>query len=142
MNKFLLENQICFKMHAISRLLTSHYRPLLDKLDITYPQYLVMLVLWEEEALSVKELGEQLYLDSGTLTPLLKRMESKGILERKRSEVDERSLIVRLTDSGMNMKVEAECIPDEIVKSLDMNKEEYDFLKSRLNEILNKLNQK
>ncbi|UII25046.1 MarR family transcriptional regulator [Fulvivirga maritima] len=142
MNKFLLENQLCFKMHAISRMLTSHYRPLLEKLELTYPQYLVMLVLWEEEALSVKELGEQLFLDSGTLTPLLKRMEKKGILIRKRSEEDERSLIVRLTEAGKQMKVDAECIPDEIVKALDMNMEEYGFLKTKLNEMLNKLNQK
>jgi MarR family transcriptional regulator, organic hydroperoxide resistance regulator len=95
MEKLSLKNQMCFKFYALSRHITSVYKPLLDELGITYPQYLVMLVLWERECISVKDIGQHLMLDSGTLTPLLKRLEQKGLLTRKRSAGDERVVEVR-----------------------------------------------
>ena len=91
MDKLCLENQMCFKLYALSRQFTARYRPVLEKLDMTYPQYLVMLVLWKEKSITVKELGNRLYLDSGTLTPLLKRLEQKGLLSRQRDAADERN---------------------------------------------------
>lgn len=95
-----LENQLCFLLYASSREMTKRYKPLLDKLNVTYPQYLALLLLWEHEELNVKRMGELLYLDSGTLTPMLKRMEQHGIIMRKRSAEDERSVTIRLTDEG------------------------------------------
>lgn len=99
-NKMKLENQICFSLYATTREMTKLYRPLLAELNITYPQYLVLLALWETSPLSVKELGERLYLDSGTLTPMLKRMEKEHLIERYRSKEDERRVLVGLTDKG------------------------------------------
>ena len=106
-----LENQICFPIYAASRLLTRAYKPYLDKLNITYPQYLILLVLWEHTQLSVKEIGEKLYLDSGTLTPLLKRMEKADLVKRERSHEDERRLLVTITEKGQLLKEEALTIP-------------------------------
>lgn len=116
-----LENQVCFPLYAASRLVTRMYQPLLEALDITYPQYLILLVLWEEDHQPVKVIGEKLLLESNTLTPLLKRMESKGILRRKRSDADERIVLINLTDSGRAMKEEALCIPGELVKEMPDN---------------------
>jgi len=89
-NVLCLENQVCFSLYSAANAMVRAYRPMLDKLDLTYPQYLVMLVLWQEQGISVKTLGDKLFLDSGTLTPLLKRLESKGLVSRGRSEQDER----------------------------------------------------
>ncbi|EMO61170.1 MarR family protein [Leptospira borgpetersenii serovar Pomona str. 200901868] len=97
-----LENQICFPLYACSRALTSLYRPILDQLGLTYPQYLVLLVLWRGDGCSVKEIGRKLYLDSGTLTPLLKRLEDSELVVRKRSEKDERSVRIFLSLKGKN----------------------------------------
>lgn len=97
-----LENQICFKIYTAEREITKLYRDLLEDLDVTYPQYLVLLVLWEKNSITVKELGQKLFLDSGTLTPMLKRMEGNRLLERKRSLEDERSVIISLTKKGKN----------------------------------------
>src|SRR5579875_3340210 len=99
-----LENQLCFTVYACSREIIRMYRPMLDKLGITYPQYLVLLVLWEMDELTVSQLGERLYLDSGTLTPLLKRMESMGLITRRRSETDERKVYIYLTEQGQDLK--------------------------------------
>ena len=99
-----LKNQLCFPLYACSRETIKNYKPLLDKLDLTYTQYITMLVLWEHERLTVKELGAELYLDSGTLTPLLKKLEEKGLINRNRSTLDERNLIVTLTPAGNAMK--------------------------------------
>src|SRR6218665_1674608 len=104
MDNLCLENQLCFKLYAISRQVTNRYRPVLDALDITYPQYLVMLVLWEEKSITVKELGFRLYLDSGTLTPLLKRLEQKKFLSRQRDAADERSVIIALSAEGKKLQ--------------------------------------
>ena len=106
-----LENQLCFPLYACAREVIKRYKPFLDRIDLTYTQYIAMMVLWEKDSVSVKELGEALYLDSGTLTPLLKKMESKGLITRRRSEEDERSLIVRLTDAGRALREEALEVP-------------------------------
>ena len=99
-----IENQLCFPLYAASRSIIRRYKPFLDELDLTYTQYITMLVLWEHERLTVKELGAELYLDSGTLTPLLKKLEEKGLINRNRSTLDERNLIVTLTPAGIAMK--------------------------------------
>ncbi len=106
-----LDKQICFALHAASRATVAAYRPLLEPLGLTYPQYLVMLVLWEGDGLSVKALGERLFLDSGTLTPLLKRLELAGLLVRARSSDDERVVEVRLTSRGRALRRRAETVP-------------------------------
>lgn len=107
-----LENQICFKIYTAEREITKLYRDLLQEMNVTYPQYLVLLLLWEKHSLLVKELGKRLFLDSGTLTPMLKRMEKNGLVERKRSAEDERSVVISLTEKGDALKEKAECIPE------------------------------
>ena len=109
-----LENQLCFPLYACSKEITRRYKPFLSKLDLTYTQYITMMVLWENRELSVKELGDKLFLDSGTLTPLLKKLESKGYLTRNRSVKDERNLIIKITDKGMALREEALAVPQEI----------------------------
>ena len=106
-----LENQLCFPLYACSKEVVRRYTPHLDKLDLTYTQYLVMMALWEYGELSVGELGERLFLDSGTLTPMLKKMEDKGYVSRVRSSVDERRVNVRLTEAGEKLKEEAREVP-------------------------------
>ncbi len=106
-----LEKQLCFSLYSASHRLVRSYRLLLEPLDLTYPQYLAMLVLWQQPQLNVKELGEKLHLDSGTLTPLLKRLESKGLVSRTRSQQDERVVQIRLTESGKMLKTQASHIP-------------------------------
>lgn len=135
----LLENQICFKIYTAEREITKLYRSLLEEIGVTYPQYLALLVLWEEKTISVKELGRKLFLDSGTLTPMLKRMEANGLVERKRSSEDERSVIISLTDKGMEMKEKAECVPTRLLERLDMDGDELLKLDQTLTTILNKL---
>ncbi|MFD1552890.1 MarR family transcriptional regulator [Putridiphycobacter roseus] len=112
-----LENQLCFPLYAASRLTTKIYAPYLKALDITYPQYLVLLILWQHQIQSVSEIGEQLLLESNTLTPLLKRLEAKKIIVRKRSKTDERTVMVSLTPSGEKMKEKAQTIPTQIMGS-------------------------
>ena len=109
-----LENQLCFPLYACSREIIKQYKPFLDEIDLTYTQYIAMMVLWEKESVTVKELGEALYLDSGTLTPLLKKMEAKGLITRRRSEADERSLIVTLTEAGDRLKDRAVQVPNRM----------------------------
>lgn len=111
----LLDNQLCFALYSASLAMTKLYKPLLDALDLTYPQYLVMLVLWERDKLSVSALGERLSLDSGTLTPLLKRMEQAGFLVRQRSTEDERRVQVSLTAQGKQLKARADSVPACVV---------------------------
>jgi DNA-binding MarR family transcriptional regulator len=106
-----LESQLCFALHAASRAMTAAYQPLLEELGITYPQYLVLLVLWEEDGARVSRLGERLHLDSGTLTPLLKRVEAHGLVERRRSAEDERAVEVFLTTTGKRLKKRALDVP-------------------------------
>ena len=106
-----LDNQLCFALYSTSQAMTQMYKPLLEALDLTYPQYLVMLVLWEHDGPTVSALGERLYLDSGTLTPLLKRLEAKGVLLRQRAVEDERRVEIRLTAHGRQLKTRAAKIP-------------------------------
>ena len=119
-----LENQLCFPLYAAARATIRLYKPLLDKLDLTYTQYITMMVLWERKSLTAKELGDILFLDSGTLTPLLKKMEAKGYLTRKRSSVDERSLVVTVTDAGMALREEALSVPVAMADCLTLPREE------------------
>ncbi len=114
-----LSNQLCFPVYAASRLITREYQPYLDKMGITYPQYLVLLVLWEREGVSVNEIAQKLLLNTNTVTPLLKRMELQGIISRNRSESDERKVIVNLTAKGRAMKIEASTIPGNLTATLN-----------------------
>ncbi len=120
----LLDSQLCFPLYACAREVVKRYRPLLDEIGLTYTQYIAMMVLWEKESVTVKELGEALYLDSGTLTPLLKKMEAKGLITRRRSEQDERSLIVRLTEEGMAMRERALSVPYQMASCVHLEPEE------------------
>ncbi len=119
-----LENQLCFPLYACSREVIKRYKPCLDELDLTYTQYIAMLVLWEKKSVTVKELGNALFLDSGTLTPLLKKMEAKGLLSRRRSSDDERSLIVTLTEEGEAMRDRAVEVPYQMAKCVNLAPEE------------------
>ncbi|PKM51386.1 MAG: MarR family transcriptional regulator [Firmicutes bacterium HGW-Firmicutes-7] len=134
-----LDNQLCFTLYACSREIIKLYKPYLSKLDLTYTQYITLLVIWEKNAISVKELGDQLYLDSGTLTPVLKKLEAKQIIVRKRSELDERIMIVTLTESGINLKNRAVEIPNQIFCETQLNIEEAVLLKDSLAKLLNKI---
>ncbi|MFD4553596.1 MarR family winged helix-turn-helix transcriptional regulator [Streptomyces sp. NPDC058469] len=107
----LLDDQLCFALYAASRAVTARYRPLLEELGLTYPQYLVMLVLWEQDSISVRDLGTALQLESSTLSPLLKRLEANGLLRRERRRDDERSVAIRLTDTGERMREQAAAVP-------------------------------
>ncbi|AGH37434.1 Transcriptional regulator, MarR [Bibersteinia trehalosi USDA-ARS-USMARC-188] len=119
-----LSNQLCFPLYAVSKEITRCYTPFLDKLDLTYPQYLAMLVLWENDAISVNQIGARLYLDSGTLTPLLKRLQAKGLVERTRSQTDERSVIIRLTEQGKALEAQAAQVPAQMANMLNLSEEE------------------
>lgn len=134
-----LSNQVCFPLYAATRQITKLYRPLLEKLGVTYPQYLVLLVLFEEETVTVKELGEKLYLDSGTLTPMLKRMEEHGLVERRRSSVDERVVDVSLTNKGRAIEKQAEKIPVKFSKEILLEQDEFEELKRLLTKILDQV---
>ena len=136
-NALKLENQLCFPLYACAKEVVKRYKPFLDKLDLTYTQYITMMVLWDKKEINVKELGECLYLDSGTLTPLLKKLEAKGYLKRQRSKDDERNLIVSLTDKGNSLKKEAVNVPLEVGKCVVLNKEESMQLYSLLYKLLN-----
>ncbi|MBQ6795656.1 MAG: MarR family transcriptional regulator [Clostridia bacterium] len=133
-----IENQLCFPLYAASREVVKSYKPFLDKIDLTYTQYIVMMVMWEKKSLNVKELGECLYLDSGTLTPLLKKLEAKGLVARVRSETDERNLIVSITDIGEALKDKAVSIPKEMARCSNLSVEEAQQLYSILYKILGK----
>lgn len=119
-----LKHQLCFPLYACSRETIKQYKPFLDQLGLTYTQYITMLVLWEHERMTVKELGTELYLDSGTLTPLLKKLEEKGLINRNRSTLDERNLIVTLTPAGVAMKDSALPIPGNMAKLVNLTQEE------------------
>ena len=134
-----LDQQICFPLYVLSKEVTGLYRPLLEELNLTYPQYLVMMVLWENDGLGVCDIGKKLFLDSGTLTPLLKRLESKGFINRKRNSGDERVVQRFLTDSGRELKQKACSVPDQLLDKVNMKIEELQELKTSINEILNNI---
>ena len=119
-----LANQLCFPLYACSRETIKLYKPFLNELDLTYTQYITMLVLWEERSVNVKQLGKRLYLDSGTLTPLLKKLESKGLITRVRSALDERNLIVSITPKGEQLREQALHVPLELAKCVPLTSEE------------------
>ncbi|MFD6948693.1 MarR family transcriptional regulator [Nocardiopsis sp. TSRI0078] len=119
-NPLALDNQLCFSLYAASRALTGLYRELLGELGLTYPQYLVMLVLWERGTLTVKELSHALHLDSGTLSPLLRRLEGAGLLTRERSATDERVVEVSATRRGEELRARAEGVPDRVLCAADL----------------------
>jgi DNA-binding MarR family transcriptional regulator len=128
----LLDQQLCFALYSASLAMTKLYRPMLDTLGLTYPQYLVMLVLWERDGISVGELGERLHLDSGTLTPLLKRLELQGRLTRTRSGSDERRVDVHLSDDGRALRDQARAIPPRIFEGAGCTPDELGSLTRRL----------
>lgn len=119
-----LENQLCFPLYAASREVIKHYHPYLTELGLTYTQYIAMMVLWADRKISVKELGQKLFLDSGTLTPVLKSLEEKGYVSRRRSSEDERVLIVEITDEGDALKEQAVSIPEKIAGCVKLDTEE------------------
>lgn len=134
-----LDNQLCFPLYVIAKEMTGLYRPFLDELDITYPQYLVMMILWEHDGLPVNSIGEKLYLDSGTLTPLLKRLEAKGFISRKRKKEDERVVEVFITKSGKDLQQKACEIPGKLLRKIDAAPEDWIALKESVQKILNKI---
>jgi MarR family transcriptional regulator, organic hydroperoxide resistance regulator len=145
MDQLKLNNQICFPVYAASRLIIREYQPHLDKLGITYPQYLVMLVLWENDGMPVNDIAHKLILNTNTVTPLLKRMETLGLVSRIRSEEDERKVIVRLTAKGSKMKAEAAHIPFSLMADIspdELKMEELVAMKNKLEEWIEFLKRK
>ena len=134
-----LENQLCFPLYACAKEIVKAYKPYLDELDLTYTQYITMMVMWEHKELRVKEVGKYLYLDSSTLTPLLKRLEEKGYVARHRSTEDERDLIVTVTDEGMALRERALSVPAKLAACVDLEPEKAQILYGILYEILEKL---
>ena len=134
-----LENQLCFPLYACSKEVIKRYKPMLDKLDLTYTQYITMMVLWEHGSINVKTLGDMLFLDSGTLTPLLKKLESKGYITRNRDTNDERNLLISITDDGKKLKDKAKNVPTEISKCIRLTNEEAIELYRLLYKVLGKI---
>jgi DNA-binding MarR family transcriptional regulator len=135
-NLLKLENQVCFALAVASRSVNAVYRPLLEPLGLTHPQYLVMLALWDRSPRSVKDLGTTLQLEPATLSPLLKRLEAIGYVRRRRSETDERVLEITLTDAGVALRARAETIPPRIVERLGMQLDELERLRESLNQVI------
>ena len=131
-----LKSQLCFPLYACSKEIIRKYKPFLDKFDLTYTQYITMMALWENESMNVRELGLVLFLDSGTLTPVLKKLESKGYLERKRSKEDERNLIVTVTEKGWKLREEALSIPESLSSCVNLEPEEASELYRLLYKVL------
>ena len=131
-----IENQICFPLYACAKEVTRRYKPLLDKLDLTYTQYIVMMVMWEYKKMNVKELGEKVYLDSGTLTPLLLKLEAKGYISRTKDKDDARNLILEVTKKGLDLRRKATQVPQEMSKCVKLSLEEAQVLYKTLYKIL------
>ena len=131
-----LGNQLCFPLYACSKEIIRKYKPYLDEIDLTYTQYITMMVLWEQKTLNVKTLGEQLYLDSGTLTPVLKKLESKGYITRERSNEDERNLVVSITQEGEELRDKALSIPPAMGSCVKLSPEESKLLYNLLYKII------
>ena len=134
-----LENQLCFPLYVCAKEVVRAYKPYLDELDITYTQYITMMVMWEYKELRVKEIGEHLYLDSGTLTSVLKKLEEKGFVTRKRSEKDERDLIVTITDKGTALKEKAVHVPEKLGACVELDPQKAKALYDTLYEVIGKL---
>ena len=131
-----LRNQLCFPLYAVANKIIRSYKPFLDKLDLTYTQYIAMMVLWEEENINEKKLGERLYLKTNTLTPLLKKLEEKGYVRMNRNHADERNLVISLTEKGNALKDEAVDVPMSIAQTVHLEPEEAMYLYSILYKIL------
>ncbi len=136
-----LENQICFPLYACSKEIIKRYKPFLDALDLTYTQYITMMVLWEKIEMNVKELGKYLFLDSGTLTPVLKKLESKGYISRTRMKTDERNVILRITNSGLALREQAVQIPAKMSRCIKMEPQEAMQLYSLLHKVMSSLSE-
>lgn len=134
-----LGNQLCFPFYVIAKEITAMYRPYLEELDITYSQYLVMMVLWEYERLTVNQIGDKLYLDSGTLTPLLKRLEGKDYLVRHRKREDERVVEVFLTEKGIQLQNKACLIPGKLQEKLNLSETDLSVMKETVTKLLHKI---
>ncbi len=137
-----LGNQLCFPLYVIAKEITGLYRPLLEELDITYPQYLVMMVLWEHQRLTVNQIGEKLFLDSGTITPMLKRLEAKSYIVRQRKIEDERVVEISLTDEGERLQDKACLIPEKMNDRLNLSETDVQELKQAISKLLDKINKK
>lgn len=133
-----LEQQVCFPIYTLSKEIVSMCRPYLDALDISYPQYLVLMVLWEAEQATVSMICDKLYLDTGTITPMLKRMEAKELVARTRQKEDERVVLITLTKKGKDLKKKAAHIPHKLLEDIDLSREELIFLRSITTKILKK----
>ena len=134
-----LDNQVCFALYSASLAMTKLYKPLLDRIGLTYPQYLVMLVLWEQDGVTVSELGERLFLDSGTLTPLLKRLEAQGQIARLRDVQDERRVRITITAEGRALRDQAEAIPQCVLQSSQCSIAELTALTTELKQLRDRL---
>lgn len=135
-DSLLLQNQLCFPLYACAKEIVRRYKPFLDEIDLTYTQYIAMMVLWEEKSVNVKELGEKLFLDSGTLTPLLKILEKKQYVKRERSQTDERVVNITITEKGLSLREKAVSIPAQMSDCVKITKEEAQTLYSLLYKIL------
>ncbi len=133
-----LKNQLCFPLYAVSNLITRKYKPMLDELDLTYTQYIVMMVLWEEKRVNEKLLCEALYLKSNTVTPLLKKLEDKGYIKKEKDKGDERNLVITLTKAGEDLQDKALCVPETIAKEFHLTTDEAATLYSILYKMLEK----
>ncbi len=138
-NNLLLDQQLCFALYSANLALHKVYRKLLSQLELTYPQYLVMLVLWERDEITVSDIGERLFLDSATLTPLLKRLEAAGLLSRYRAEADERQVIIALTAAGSGLREKAQSVPEAVLCATDCRIDEVMELKQQLERLRGKL---
>lgn len=137
-DKLKLNQQLCFPIYLLAKDIVSLYKPLLQAINLTYPQYLVMLILWEHNSISLKSIGEKLSLDSGTLTPLIKRLLSKELVIKKRNEKDERIVNISLTEKGKALETEAQCIPEELMSIMNLTNEELETFRETIKKILNK----
>ena len=135
----LLDNQLCYALYAAAHRMTKSYRPMLERMGLTYPQYLVLLVLWENDGITVSEIGRRLRLDSGTLTPVLKRLESSGLLNRSRRQSDEREVEIALTDQGRALRSEAVAVRQSVMCQLNMSEPEIQAMRADLNALIENL---
>lgn len=135
------ESQLCFPLYVCSKEIIRKYKPYLDKLDLTYTQYITLLALWEKDNINIKQLGQKIYLDSGTLTPLLKKLEDKGYIKRAKNKEDERNLVIKLTKAGIDLEKEAKNIPEKVGKCANLDETDTKILKQLLNKILTSFNE-
>ncbi|ANF97167.1 MarR family winged helix-turn-helix transcriptional regulator [Paenibacillus bovis] len=134
-----LEQHICFSLYAGSRAITRMYWPMLEEMGITYPQYITLVVLWEKRECTIKELGKEIYLDSGTMTSMLKRMEENGLITRQRSTEDERVVNIKITEKGMALQEQSRCLPQSLLDATGLSSEELQTLNQQLRQLISKL---